>query len=332
MVYDCISFFNELEVLEIRLNVLKDVVDRFVIVEAPWTHTGRTKELVFEKHRGRFAEFADRIEYLVCDETIDFPEGATERERAWIRENVQRNAMVRGLKAAHPDDLLLITDLDEIPNPEVVRRLSADPPAGVIALAMRNQNFFLNYHNVSYPRWVAAKALVYAAFVDPRTYDGIAFSEYAPQCVNPIPSATLVRMARKDVVIENAGWHFSYMGGIERIRTKLLAFAHTEHTESATEENIRRCLAEGRDPMGLGDRFVAEPPELHLPRYLLENRSKYEAMFLPTTAEAYAKTRFLRWWAPRKKRLHDGFISLCIRLTPGFLVPFGRSVRRRLGI
>ena len=72
MVYDCFTFFNELDLLEIRLNTLKDVVDKFVIAEATRTHTGRPKELVFEKNRERFASFSDKIEYIIVDNLFVF--------------------------------------------------------------------------------------------------------------------------------------------------------------------------------------------------------------------------------------------------------------------
>ena len=68
MIYDCFTFFNELDLLEIRLNVLKDVVDKFVLVESVKTFTGRDKELFFEKNKDRFAAFADRIIHLVVRE------------------------------------------------------------------------------------------------------------------------------------------------------------------------------------------------------------------------------------------------------------------------
>ena len=100
MIYDCFTFFNELDMLEIRLNVLKDVVDRFVLVEATRTFTNHGKELVYQKNKYRFENFEDRIIHIVVD---DFPEYKT----PWHYESHQRNAILRGLKDAKPDEKLV---------------------------------------------------------------------------------------------------------------------------------------------------------------------------------------------------------------------------------
>ena len=105
MIYDCFSFFNELDLLEIRLNVLKDVVDKFVLVEAGETHTGKPKPLYFKENEARFAAFRDRIIYVAIER---FPEVCT---TSWARENWQRNAIAEGLKGSamvawHADGLV----------------------------------------------------------------------------------------------------------------------------------------------------------------------------------------------------------------------------------
>ena len=111
MTYDCFPFFNELDLLEIRLNVLKDVVDRFVLVEAGETHTGKTKPFCFAANRDRFAAFADRIVYRRIEK---FPAG----HGAWWNENYQRNEISKVLSeiGVRDEDDILISDLDEIPN------------------------------------------------------------------------------------------------------------------------------------------------------------------------------------------------------------------------
>ena len=147
MTYDCFTFFNELDLLEIRLNVLKDVVDRFVICEAPWTHTGMPKTLIFEANKPRFAEFLDRIVYIVANDPPPMPADFTKRQCAWVRENHQRNELARGLANAHADDTILISDLDEIPDPDMVRKVKGLD--GVTRFGMRFYNFYLNFRNYS---------------------------------------------------------------------------------------------------------------------------------------------------------------------------------------
>ena len=335
MIYDCFSFFNELDVLEIRLNTLCSVVDKFVLVEAPWTHTGRPKPLIFENNKARFAPFLEKIVHIVVtdDDLPQFPAGATEREIAWIRENVQRNAIVKGLDGAQPDDVLIISDLDEIPNPEKVLE-AAKAPRGITNLNLRNYAFFLNNRNISNPDWAAGpQLLTAAAFRDAATYAKSTFSEYAPECANPLPSATLIRFLPKKRVIKDAGWHFSYMGGVKAIIEKSRSFAHNEFTLAEDdEERIRAALAAGRSPLPGGDRFAAEPLSRGFPSFITGNVPHLKPLTLETTEAAYRKTKVLRIWAPLKKKAYDSFVAAAIFIVPKFLHPTFKAVRKRLGI
>lgn len=123
-VFDSFIFFNELDLLQIRLSVLAPHVDRFVLVEATHSFQGQTKPLYFEKNRQRFAPFLDKIEHVVVD---NFPDAAS----PWDREHFQRDAILRGLASCADDDLVIISDADEIPRPQAIPR---DLDAGVIAL------------------------------------------------------------------------------------------------------------------------------------------------------------------------------------------------------
>jgi beta-1,4-mannosyl-glycoprotein beta-1,4-N-acetylglucosaminyltransferase len=113
MTYDSFVFFNELDLLEIRLAELSPVVDRFVIVESTRTFTGAEKPLWFWENRSSFAEFAERIVHVVVD---DMPDGVD----AWARERHQRNCIARGLQSCSDSDYILISDVDEIPRSELV--------------------------------------------------------------------------------------------------------------------------------------------------------------------------------------------------------------------
>lgn len=118
-VYDCFTFFNELDLLEIRLNELDPVVDRFVLVEATVTQRGQPKSLFFRENRERFTKFLPKIEHVVVE---DMPAGPQTKSNNWKRENFQRRAIMRGLASAQADDFVLISDLDEIPMPKRSRQ------------------------------------------------------------------------------------------------------------------------------------------------------------------------------------------------------------------
>ena len=96
MIYDCFTFFNELDLLEIRLNVLNGCVDKFVLVEMGKTHTGKDKPLVFEQNKERFSIFKDKIIHIIVD---DYPELEKSESdgygNKWLLENYQRDAIMR---------------------------------------------------------------------------------------------------------------------------------------------------------------------------------------------------------------------------------------------
>ena len=119
MIYDCFTFFNELELLELRLHELAGVVDKFVLVEATKTHSNQPKPLCYQENRSRFGEFQDRIIHIVVD---DLPDA----KNAWVLENFQRNGIGRGLTNCRPDDWVLVSDIDEIPRATTVARVSRE--------------------------------------------------------------------------------------------------------------------------------------------------------------------------------------------------------------
>src|SRR5579859_7699219 len=116
MVYDCFTFFNELDLLEIRLNVLNSVVDKFVLVEATLTHQGKPKPLYYNENKARYSGFHDKIIHVIVDKYPDY-----EGKSSWVLEHHQRNMIMQGLKECQPDDTILISDLDEIPRPELIK-------------------------------------------------------------------------------------------------------------------------------------------------------------------------------------------------------------------
>ena len=127
MIYDCFTFFNELDLLEIRLNILNEVVDKFVLVEATRTHRGNPKPLYFKENKKRFAPFLDKIIHIVVDsyepvEKYIASKDSDPKLHSWAYENFQRHAIIHGLDDLKDEDSLIISDLDEIPTAEAVRR------------------------------------------------------------------------------------------------------------------------------------------------------------------------------------------------------------------
>ena len=143
MVYDCIPFFNELDILNLRLHVLDPYVDKFITEEATVTFSGEPKELCFEKNKEMFREFLPKIEYIVVDNS---PVNTTTH----LRDKFQKNALEKGLADAGEEDMIILSDVDEIPNPKVIQELKKHfDPDKVYHLAQRMFYCYINMEEVS---------------------------------------------------------------------------------------------------------------------------------------------------------------------------------------
>jgi len=211
-IYDCFTFFNELELLELRFAELYDHVDHFVIVEANRTFQNNPKPFYFMENLKRFEPYLDKvIHYTVAD----MPEDTD----AWGRERYQRDAIVRAVVDAEPNDIIIIGDADEIPRPETVEYLRQSD-SGIWGFRMPLFNFRYNYMLINqdcYSVWSGAvrKKLLVSAEDFRRMRHVLSGLEYS----------------YKDSVIEiveHAGWHFTYLGNEEFARTKIESFAHAE--------------------------------------------------------------------------------------------------------
>jgi beta-1,4-mannosyl-glycoprotein beta-1,4-N-acetylglucosaminyltransferase len=303
MIYDCFSFFNELDVLEIRLNTLNAVVDKFIIVEAPWTHTGKPKPLYFNENRQRFATFLDKIIHIVASEP-PVSNTATERENAWIRENWQRNEIAKGLTEAKPDDMLIIADLDEIPDPNTIDFIIKNNTykKNILNLNLRCYAFFLNNHCVSSPKWSGGPQVIsYAKFINPESYLNHTFTEATPREANIIPSATLIRFAKIKKEINNAGWHLSSMGGVDAIKKKMCSIAEFDFEKAQKTNFITQRINAGKGVFGKCDRYMPEPLHLYLPPYIQKSRNLFNHLIIKSQTLAWYLKTPVRYYCYLKK-------------------------------
>ena len=246
-VFDCFTFFNELDLLEFRLKLLGDHVDHFVIAESNITHSGQPKPFHFEENKNRFAPWLDKIIYLQVNQSAEGLVFTTEnsynpKSAAWKLENGQRNALSGAANLMADDDLVLLSDLDEMPDPVLLKEIK--PVDGPVALSMLFHYYFLNCQNVGHERWWNGTI----------ASTGKQFKATTPQNL---------RDKRNDLpVIKKAGWHFSYLGGLEKIKQKIRSFAHTEFNkeEYLNDENILKSMEEGKDIFkrpGISYQFVS---------------------------------------------------------------------------
>ena len=228
-IIDCFIFYNELELLNYRLNILNDVVDYFVLVESTNTHSGKDKELYFKNNIKRFSKFKNKIIHVIVD---DFPYTKNiniNNNEQWINEKFQRNCITRGLEKLklNNNDIITICDLDEIPDPTVLLQLknnNQDIEIKIIELDF----YYYNLNSKRREKWYHTKILSYNKFKELNTTcDNIRFIN-AP-------------------VINKAGWHLSYFGDAEFIKNKLVNFAHQEYNNEqytnieTVQEKIYNC-------------------------------------------------------------------------------------------
>ena len=281
MIYDCFTFFNELDVLEIRLNVLNDIVDKFVIVEATKTHSGNDKELVFAANRDRFREFEDKIIYIV-------PETYPEFKTSWTYENYQRNCIAQGLAGCDPHDTILISDCDEIPNPRVVRELAGT--SGVKILEQFMFFYFINYLDVGDPIWIGGTRIMdYAYFQHGLDGVRVKYNDYLIRELNPGTTATKLRLWKYARRIANGGWHFSFLGGVDAIVRKIKSYSHQElnRDELLDAQTILRKIEDGRDLFDRrGHEYKAVSLDEYYPPWLLAHREKFSKFIAPESTDS----------------------------------------------
>jgi len=253
MVYDCVTFFNELDLLEIRLNVLSEVVDKFVLVEADRTQTNREKPFYFEENRERYKQFLDKIIHI---KVTEYPEIKDD----WTLENYQRNQISRGLVNCVPEDIVLISDLDEIPNPEIIKYYG-EKENGICKLKQVFFYYFLNYQRCIHKYWYFAKIA---------RYKDIDSNNYTPQ---------MIRMKENVKTLRNAGWHFSYLGGKEEIKHKLYSIVEgIQNKVYYDTDEIEKRIRLGLDIYNRrGRRLIpVKITEKKYPQYIVDNMDKYK--------------------------------------------------------
>lgn len=202
-IIDAFLLLNELDLLEIRLNELDPVVDQFLIIEANETFSGIPKPLYFRRNRKRFAAFKDKITLW---EVKDMPKS----DNPWVRENHQRNAIAEALKfmKCKDNDRVVLADLDEIPRAnKVLEAVNLRQP---VLFELRMFYYYVNIRCVTWPWWLdLGMASVSDLLTEPQSLRG----EFRADASS--------RMLQRD-----AGWYFSYIGAMKRIRRKISALGH----------------------------------------------------------------------------------------------------------
>jgi len=275
-VFDSFIFFNELELLELRLNILNDVVDYFVLTESPFTVSGNEKPLYYQENKDRFGKFNDKIVYNIT-ETIpnDYSDYLVKKQfhtdysstddsgnryidlpirfqRAVYNRECSAYGLVEG--GAKDEDLILTSDADEIINPHILQSLNWFDPTNNYACCQRAFYFKLNY--LYQENWKGTRLCTF----------------------EHLKNTTVDRLRtdwHKAHMIEDGGWHWSFFGDADNYLLKIASYEHTENNIPQITNNIEEKIEKGLDPLGRSNILTKVPLDDSFPEYILNNQDKY---------------------------------------------------------
>ena len=284
-------YFDEEVVLDLRLNTLDRYIDYFVIVESTFTHKGEKRSLKFNQKK--FEKFKDKIIYLIFDKEPDGIEKIYETDNegtktnkyilnAAKRENGQRNYILNGLRKAEAKDLILISDVDEIPNLENI-----DIKKMKEKIIMFQQDMFYYKFNLKFPNieWIGTKGCKKKNLINPQWLRNIKNRKYPLYRIDTLFSKKKYISSK---IVNNGGWHFSCIKTAEEIEHKLKSFLHHREfdLEPLDTEGIRKLMENKQaiydlradktvNKIGTGDKLEKYNLE-NLPEIIKLNLDKYK--------------------------------------------------------
>lgn len=273
-IYDCFTFYNEFDILELRLREHWDHVDHFVIAEANKTHQGRDKPFLLEENWDRYKEFQEKIIHVKVDDMPTHP-------NAWVLENFQRNALARGFQNADDEDIIVVSDCDEL---------------------MRGSTFDFMRNDTKHTMWCGRSPMFYYKFnymmVGPQNYFVNAVAAKKKWNLSPQEMRNLtLQLANLPVeyedenmfTIQNAGWHFTYFGNTEHAANKLRNFAHQESVHWADKIDINEIMSRkgGIDPNS-GEMFEYIIVDESFPKSILNDLERWKDHIIPNATVKYA--------------------------------------------
>ncbi|MDB9752354.1 hypothetical protein OAA95_00685 [Pelagibacteraceae bacterium] len=265
-IIDCFNYFDEDMMLELRLSTLFDYVDKFVICEATLDHAGNEKQLNFDMKK--FKKYEKKINYIVVN---DLPKVVKSFKKNWhpahARDQFQRNALVRGLSDCDLDDIIMISDLDEIPNPEKISDFKKEDKYA--CFVQGNFLFKLNLLNTSEPKWFGTRVC--------RKKD-----LKSPQWLREIKSRKIpfykFYKPKFDKFILNGGWHFSSVKTAEGIYKKLHSFSEQQFNNKKFKDMdiIKNKIEQKKDLFDRGYDFKVLKVDQTFPKFIYENQDKFK--------------------------------------------------------
>jgi len=248
-IYDCIMYNGESDMLNFRLHELYDHVDLFIITECEYTFKGDKKELLYPKIAEKFVVFSDKIKYVPNNMLYSSTD-------AWANEIGQRKFLQTGLPVLNNDDLILLSDVDEIPDTNVLKQL-------------RNANLHGQYKFLQHFYYYNTKCRCKNLWPGTVVVDAATFT----QSGSDMQQLRNSRFTIADITLHNqvTGWHFSYFGDVNAIIRKIKNFSHQEYNNAkyTDPEKIKEAIEQGKDIFFRSNmEFDHIQHETYLPKYV----------------------------------------------------------------
>ena len=289
-IYDCFMFYDEDLVVDLRLNILNEYVNEFIIVESKYTHSGEKRQLIFDETK--YPQFKDKINYIILDnepenlEEINKNDTEDKKNSKYImnalkRENYQRNGITKGLSNASSDDLILISDVDEIPN---LSNLNINEIKNEIILF--KQNFYYYKFNLRLENmpWLGTKACKYKILKSPQWLRNIKDKKYPFWRLDVLFSNKKYSNIK---FVENGGWHFSNMKSAAEIEKKMRTYLHHREYDInplgkdkieeiiKSKKSIYNLRADMKTDKFDGTQNLKPTDGSELPDFIKKNKKKY---------------------------------------------------------
>lgn len=259
-IFDCFIYNNEAMILDLRLSYLNKYVKKFIIVESKYTHQGNLKKNFLDLND--FKKYKDKIDYNLIDK---FPENLSN----WGRENYQRNFLMNSIKDLNENDYIMISDLDEIPN---LRNLNSIVKSKFTAFQQTNYSFKFNLKNITFPIWYGTKLCKKKYLKSPQWLRDQKVKKYS----------FLKFYKIKWNIIQNGGWHFSYIMNPNEISEKIKSFSHAEYNldKYTNIKIIEDKLSKGLDLFNRNQSYQKVELDSSFPKSFFENKNKFVKWFL----------------------------------------------------
>jgi hypothetical protein len=266
---DNFMFYNEFDILEIKLNIMGDYVDRFNIVETDRTHSGLPKDFNLEKQWDRYTKWHHKINYIKVS-------GFESQPNAWDNERANRDLVALGWEDLTDEDVIIISDCDEITRPQAlqyIRVTDYDYYALKMPIFYFKFNYMLTNDIDGFTVW-------------PIAYRGVKSKGLKPSQMRRGWDETNNRDRshfKKGAIVNHAGWHFSWYGEKEDIERKIRSYAHTEFNNDKVlgSLDVDDCIARGDDHL---KRNMVKWKKInfdeYFPKYLRDNKEKYSKYIL----------------------------------------------------